>query len=423
MKRSIALRSLVVTCSLLVAAGAMPATGATPRVGDRPGVIAAWDAVAMRTSAAMGPAAQLYLGIVSAAMYNAVVTIEGGYEPYTDQPRARANASPEAAAATAAYRVLLAMFPAAADALAADYRASLAAVPDGVGEVHGIRVGEQAAAAILALREGDGRGDPSITSPTPGDEPGEWRGTPPNPTNAPMAVPWLGYVRPLLIRSCSAFPLDGPDPVGSAAYAADLAEVTTYGRADSTVRTAWQTRTAWFYSDNAIRQYQEARGLLAASEGLDIVESARMHALLNMTMADTLICAWRAKREVAFWRPITAIQTTTDPTWNSLIPSPPYPEYPSGHASITAPMAHGLEYLFPGGFDLELKTSILGASPNTPATAPTIRHYTSGGRLERETMNARIWLGIHFRDAMVDSNRLGHRISGWAIARYFRPVD
>jgi hypothetical protein len=423
MRTNTRVRSAVVTCAVAVVSAVGQPLSAAPTVADDPAVIATWDGIAMRTSIATGPPAQLDLAVVSAAMYNAVVTIEGRYEPYAEQPRAKANASPEAAAATAAYRVLVALFPAASEQLAADYRTSLARIPAGVGKIHGVRVGEQAAAAILALREGDGRNDPSITSPVPGDEPGEWRGTPPNAANAPMAAPWLGFVRPLLIDSCASFPLDGPDEVGSAAYAADLAEVQADGRSDSATRTAAETRTAWFFSDNVIRQYQEARGLLAASEDLDIVESARMHALLNMTMADTLICTWRAKREFAFWRPITAIQTTTDPTWTPMVTTPPYPEYPSGHASLSGPMSNGLEYLFPGGFDLELRTSVLGASPDVPPTAPTIRHYTSGASLDEDTMNARIWLGIHFRKAMVDANELGHRISDWAIEHHFRPVD
>ena len=424
MNPKIVLRSAIVTCALVVAAGAAQPLHAAPKVPKDPAVIATWDAVAMRTTIALGPPAQLYLGIVSAAVYNAVVTIEGRYEPYADQPRTHAHASPEAAAATAAYRVLVTMFPSASAALTTDYRASLANVPFGVGRVHGVRVGEQAAAAILTLREDDGRGDPSITSPPPGDAPGEWVGTPPAAPEAPMAAPWLGYVTPLLIDSCDDFPLDGPDTLGSADYADDLAEVTALGGTVSATRTSAQTQTAWFFSDNVIRQYQEARGLLAADEGLDIVESARMHALLNMTMADTLICTWKAKREFAFWRPITAIQTTTDPTWAPLAGgTPPYPEYPSGHASLSGPMANGLEYLFPGGFDLELRTSIPGASPNTPPSATTIRHYTSGSNLNMDTMNARIWLGIHFRDAMIDANEMGHEISDWAIDHYFQPED
>ena len=171
-RRSVSIMSVIALAGLVAVVA--PA-GAKPVVAADPAVISKWDAIAFRTAAAGGASAQLYLGITSAAVYNAVVTIEGRFEPYTDQPRAHANASPEAAAATAAYRVLLGLFPTAAGPLAADYETSLAAIPNGVGKVHGVRVGEEAAAAILALREDDGRNAPIDPLPV-GDDPGEWRG-------------------------------------------------------------------------------------------------------------------------------------------------------------------------------------------------------------------------------------------------------
>jgi hypothetical protein len=69
-----------------------------------------------------------------------------------------------------------------------------------------------------------------------------------------------------------------------------------------------------------------------------------------------------------------------------------------------------------------MSTNILGASPTVPQTAPTIRHYTTAASLNTDTMNARIWLGIHFRTAMTDGNQLGHDVSAWAVENYFQPV-
>ena len=158
----IAVTAMTLTLSLTLVTPA----AATPPVAARPSVIATWDAIAFRTAGSQGAAAVLDLGLVSAAMYNAVVTIEGRYEPYLEQARAKAHASPEAAAATAAYRVLVAYYPAASEVLAADYATSLAAIPNGVGKQHGVRVGEQAAAAVLASREGDGRN--AAIPPLPG---------------------------------------------------------------------------------------------------------------------------------------------------------------------------------------------------------------------------------------------------------------
>jgi hypothetical protein len=86
-------------------------------------------------------------------------------------------------------------------------------------------------------------------------------------------------------------------------------------------------------------------------------------------------------------------------------------------------MANGFSYLFPSGFDLQMSSTVIGASPNVPPTTPTIRHYTSAASLNTDTMNARIWLGIHFRRAMIDGNQLGHDVSAWVVEHYFQPVE
>jgi hypothetical protein len=426
MRRGILVRAtVVVVAALLLATPASLASSAqaVPRVARDPAVITTWDAIAVRTIVVEGlkppQVAQLYLGFVSAAIYNAVVTIDGQFEPYTTQPRAHAHASPEAAAATAAYQVLSVYFPASADALTADYQASLARIPNGVGKVHGIRVGEAAAAAIVRLREGDGRDADITLDVAPG--PGVWRPTP--PAFAPMLAPWLGFVRPLLLASPTQLPLAGPDPLTSAAYTQDFNEVKAVGAAASATRTPAQTETARFWSDNLVVQYQAAFRDLATRHRLDIDHSARMFAILNMTGADALIACWRGKYDFAFWRPSTAIQladtdgnpaTTADPTWTPLVADPPYPEYPSGHACLTGATANGLAYLL-GAQNIDLVVS--------SAVTGTTRHYATEQALDRETMNARIWLGIHFRKAMVDGNRLGHRVSRWALRHYFQPLD
>ena len=215
MRRGILSRAAVVMVAALLLATPAALTSparATPRVARDPAVIRTWDAIAVRTIVVQGlkppPVTQLYLGFVSAAMYNAVVTIDGRFTPYTTQPRAHAHASPEAAAATAAYRVLSVYFPASAEQLTADYQASLARIPNGVGKVHGIRVGEEAARAIVRLRQGDGR-DANITlNVTPA--PGVWRPTP--PAFAPMLAPWLGFVRPCCWPPQPRSPTPAPTP-------------------------------------------------------------------------------------------------------------------------------------------------------------------------------------------------------------------
>jgi hypothetical protein len=426
MRRGILVRATVVMVAALLLATPAALTSpaqATPRVARDPAVIRTWDAIAVRTIVVQGlkppPVTQLYLGFVSAAIYNAVVTIDGRFTPYTSQPRAHAHASPEAAAATAAYRVLSVYFPASAEQLTADYQASLARIPNGVGKVHGIRVGEDAARAIVRLREGDGR-DANITlNVTPA--PGVWRPTP--PAFAPMLAPWLGFVRPLLLTSPTQIPYAGPNALTSAAYTRDFNEVKAIGAAASATRTPAQTETARFWNDSVPVQYQAAFRDLATRYRLDITDSARMLAILNMTAADAAIACWRGKYDIPFWRPSTAIQladtdgnpaTTADPSWTPLVANPPYPEHLSGHACLTGATANGLGSLL-GRQNIDLVVS--------SAVTGTTRHYATERALNRETMNARVWLGIHFRKAVVEGNRLGHRVSRWALQHYFQPVD
>jgi PAP2 superfamily len=426
MRKRIVVRATVLLVAALVlatpAALARPAQ-AGPRVARDPAVIRTWNAVAVRTIIVEGlkppPVAQLYLGFVSAAVYNAVVTIDGRFTPYTSQPRPHGHASPEAAAATAAYRVLSVYFPASAEQLTVDYQASLAQIPDGVAKTRGIRVGEDAARTIVRLREGDGR-DAAITLDL-APAPGVWRPTP--PAFAPMLAPWLGFVRPLLLGSPTQLPLAGPDPLTSIAYTRDFNEVKAMGAAASATRTPAQTETARFWNDSAPVQFQAGFRDLAIRHRLDIDHSARLFAILNMTTADAAIACWRAKYDFPFWRPSTAIQladtdgnpaTTADPTWTPLVINPPYPDYPSGHACLTGATAQGLAHLFgPQKIDLVVSSAVTG----------TTRHYRTARTLDRDTMNARVWLGIHFRKAMVDGNRLGHRVSRWALRHYFQPLN
>jgi PAP2 superfamily len=414
-----------VAASTLIAAaapaGSLPAD-AVPTVASDPAVITEWNTIAARTIFTENltpiPSSALYFGFVSIAVHDAVVAIEGGYEPYIEQRGSR-NASSEAAAATAAFRVLRHYFPASAENLRADYRATLADLPRGDAIERGKQVGEMAADQVIRSRRKDGR---NATVPLVVDlAPGVWRPTP--DAFAPMAVSWLGFVRPLLLDSPTQIPLPGPDALDTDGYARDFAEVKAYGVKDGSSRSAEQTETALFWNANSVLQYQVALRDQVTRRGLDIVDSARAFALLSSATADSLIACWRAKYDYAYWRPVTAIRladtdgndaTIPDPAWTSLVPAPPYPDYVSGHACITGAASGALSYLFGAdAIDLNVASSVTGTS----------RHYDSAEALDAETMNARIWLGIHFRRAMTDGNQLGHDVFDWGATHYFQPTE
>ncbi len=406
-------------CLLGSAAGAPPGLAATPVPAD-PGVVARWNAIAARTiyteNATPVPASGLYFGFVGIAVHDAVATIDGGHRTSSTLRRPGGAASPEVAAATAAHRVLAHYFPASAAKLDADYAAFLAGLAGRAGLEQGRRVGEAAAAALIRRRLDDGRGAAVTLDVAPA--PGVWRPTP--DAFAPMVVPWLGFVRPLALRSATRLRLPGPDPLRSRAYARDFAEVRAYGARDGSARTPAQTQTALFWNANPVLQYQEALRDQVSRRGLDIAASARAFALLGTSTADALIACWRGKYDTASWRPVTAIReadtdgnrfTTADPAWTPLVPTPAYPEYLSGHACATGAASGTFRHLFGAGpLDLTVSSPVTG----------TTRHYRTTRALDEETMDARIWLGIHFRKAMTDGNRLGHRVAR-ETARHFGP--
>ncbi|TCC66324.1 hypothetical protein E0H73_05400 [Kribbella pittospori] len=415
---------IALAAGLVASAVLVPTSLATGiRQGDGtddtdPAVVTTWNAIAERTivteNATPVPVSGQYFGFVSIAVYDAVVTIEGHYRPFLKQPRAEAHASTQAAAATAAYRVLSHYFPASARQLEADYSASLSDVSSGPAKARGQEVGQAAADALIAARRNDGRDAARSLDVASG--PGRWR-----PTNGePMRVPWLGFVRPLVLKSPKQVEVPGPDPLDSEAYARELAEVTKKGAKDGSSRTAEQTETALFWSANPVAQYQQALRDKVTRRGMDTVTSARAFALLGTSTADALVACWRAKYDYAFWRPGTAIHladtdgnggTTSDPDWKPLVATPPDPEYVSSHACITGAATETFRRLF-GGRSLDLYVS-------SPVTSTT-RHFDSVLLLDDETRSSQVWQGLQFREAVDDGNRLGHQVANWVANHQFR---
>ncbi len=118
-------------------------------------------------------------------------------------------------------------------------------------------------------------------------------------------MPWLGFVKPLVLPKPVS--VDGPDPIGSAAYAADFNEVKRVGSATSSERTAAQTDTANFFRVNPVLQLRQALLDHLASHPLSLAGTTRMFAALDAATADALIQAWRLKFDIGYWRPFQAI--------------------------------------------------------------------------------------------------------------------
>jgi hypothetical protein len=221
-----------------------------------------------------------------------------------------------------------------------------------------------------------------------------------------MLDPWLEAVTPLLVRSATQFAPPPPPDLLSASYTRDYNEVKAFGSATSTARTDAQTSTALFFSGNSLIRYNAALRDQVTVRHLDIVDSARMFAAVDMSAVDALITVWHAKYFYGFWRPITAINladtdgnpaTVADPSWVPLRPTPAYPEYSSGYNAFTGATSQALEEV--------LRTRDLDLTLTSTAV-PDVRHYDSGSQLRDDVVNARVWLGFHFRFADIASRIL-----------------
>ena len=415
----------------LVAATALFAlTVSAPARAD---TVTDWNAIATTaivTTAAQSPqASTLSFAMVQGAVYDAVNAIDRGHRPYLVAPPAKRSDSKQAAAATAAFRVLAALFPSQLPTLQPLYDASLAAVPDGRRERGGIAAGDAAAAAMLVARANDGRNGP-FSFPI-GSEPGAWRPT--SPTFALDPAPWVGNVRPFLVPSAAMIRSDPPNPLTSAAYAEDFNEVKQLGSLTSTTRTADQTEAAIFWQDHGPALWNRVFQALSASHRLDIADSARLFAIENLASADGAIGCWNSKYYWKFWRPITAIReagsdgnpaTEADSAWTPLfdpatpqfgtpLVTPGFPDHPAGHGCISGAIAHTLQSFF--GAD---KIAFSAVSNRTRTT----RSYDRFSQALKEIIDARVWGGIHFRTADVQGAVLGRKVAHWLAKHYFQPV-
>jgi hypothetical protein len=362
------------------------------RTTEDASVVLAWERIALATvyPATPIPSGVPILGFTSVAMYDAAKA-----------SARRWHSSETAAVAAAAHGVLSHYVPAAKATLDTQLATTLAGVPDGHAEDKGVHIGEWAAARMIERRQGDGYGDPTIHY-TLAAGTGIWQPVPPA---TDMLVPWLGSLDSLVLHR--PVKLDGPDELTSTAYARDYEEVRVFGAATGSPRTAEQTATALFFNANPAIMQGDALIRHLEKEPMGLLDTARLFARSHAAMTDSVIEAWRLKRDVGFWRPYEAIaaaatdgnpKTQPQPGWAPLVPNPAYADYVSGHASVTSPMIEMIRLTLGEDTSLELR------SPNGPP-----RVYADLSSIEYDAFHARIWGGLHFADAMDDGYTLGHQ--------------
>jgi hypothetical protein len=402
-----------------------------------------WNTIAENTvvaSNAFQAEGFIYMAYVSAAVYDAVVSIEGGYQPYGSPIAAYSGASTSAAVIEAAYRTLVNYFPAQAPVLNSYYTEALASIPDVASKSAGIATGLAAATNIITLRTGDGRLNPiGITSPFPTRPPGPgvWRLTPP-PFAAPQ-TPWVGQVRPFVLQSADNVLPDPPPTLQSSYWVEAFNQIKTYGEAASSARTTEQTAIARFWSANVVRQYNRAARDIAQQRDLGLLQTARLAAMVNIVGADALISCLSAKYHYLFWRPVTAIDPTAVTTdgfgpvpgyddgnvatveqygWRPLLPTPNHPEYPAAHGSITSAMAEVFSN-FLGTERLNIDIHGFDAT-GLPGNLNAVRHFERANDLRSEIIYARLWAGLHYHFSSIAGVVLGRRVANYDLSHAFQ---
>ena len=381
-------------------------------------VISDWNekAVTYVLSRSMGPPpAERTIAMMHAAMFDAVNSIERKYRPYLVQLPAPAGTSKEAAAASAAGSILAAVSPQTAANLNAMLAAYLDALP-ATGKTEGVKLGEAVAAKIIEARANDGANQQeSYRANTP---PGVYVPTP------AVFVPQWPNVKPFVMTSPAQFRAAPPVTLDSPRWAADYNEIKALGRVDSATRSADQTEVARFWLAIGGDVYYPMTRAVAAAKKLDLIDSARLFALVSMARADSLIGVFDSKYHYGFWRPVTAIRngdrddnpaTERDPTWLPIADTPMHPEYPCAHCVQAASMGAVLEAL--------TGSRSIGEVAMTSTTAPGVtRRWTDLHEFVKEVSQARIWAGFHYRFSTEAAEKMGRQIGEYAVNNALQPV-
>ena len=358
--------------------------------------------------------------MVHIAMHDALNAIQPKYETYALAEK-DAGADAITAAATAAHGVLLHEIPMKKNYLDSALGKTLAAVPPGEAKNKGIQIGLKAAQAIISNRADDGSGEDPIGPITPSIEPGIYQGVP--PFNFIFAPQWenvklFGLLAKDQFRSA-------PHPaLNSTQYAQAFNEVKEVGKLNSIVRSPEQTTYARFWYEFSEAGWNRVARTAAANKKLNLLETARLFALVDIALADAYTAGWDSKFHYNFWRPYTAIRlanidgnnaTAPDALWEPAEPTPPVQDYPSTHSALGNAAAAVLARIL-GDNTAFTMTSF------TAVPAGSTRSFTSFSQAANENADSRVMAGIHFRFSCEAGQEMGSRIGNWLVDNRLKPL-
>jgi hypothetical protein len=358
--------------------------------------------------------------MVHLAMHDAVNAVQPRYGSYVFTMKDHA-ADANAAAAAAAHTVLLHETPERKTFIDSALQQSLSAIADGQAKTRGINLGRQAGQAIIAARANDGAAANPIVPVMPSSKPGDYEAVP--PFNFCFAPFWED-VKLFSLQRKDQFRSVAPPPLHSDAYTAAFNEVKSSGKLNSTTRTADQTSYAKFWYEFSEAGWNRIVRVVAVNKKLDLHETARLFALVDIAMADAYIAGWDSKLHYNLWRPYTAIRkaatdgndhTMADLQWEPEQPTPPIQDYPSTHSALGNAAATVLAKV------LGDHTTFTMASPTAFPIGGT-RTFTSFSQAAKENADSRVRAGIHFRFACEAGMVLGGNIGKWTADNLLKPL-
>jgi hypothetical protein len=396
--REVFMKSFILAAVLTVALPAIPA---------KADVIMDWNAKAdaigfekqLVNSANSRAQAMLHV-----AVFEAVNAIDKRYTPYKLNLTADRGTSREAAAASAAHDVLVALYPDQRADLDATLATSLSAIADGEAKTKGIELGKKAAAEIIAVRANDGFNTPE--SYRPQTSPGVYVPTiVPIESTAAKITPWV-------MRESSQFRPAPPPALTSDVWTRDLNEIREFGSINSTKRTAEQTTIGRFWFFTGPRTYNAIVRQIVTAKNMDLVDCARLYSLTAMAAADAFIAVFDGKYAYNLWRPITAIRnadTTNNPAtpreaaWLPLGTTPMHPEYPCAHCIVSSAVSNVLQSVV--GNEVGEITLVSPTAPGVTRKWTRLQDYSD------EVANARIYAGFHYRFSTEAGKDMGKKIA------------
>lgn len=404
--------------SLLLTASAC-ALGGTVASAD---VVSDWNEQLLSSvqATSMGPPlAARAMAMTHLAMFEAVNSIDRSFAPYKGYYATPSGTDKTAAAAQAAHDVLASVYPSRAGLFATRLATDLAAIPAGPGKDAGIALGRLAARGMVLGRTGDG--SQNVVAAQVGTLPGQWRPTPPG--NLPGAFAQMATCVPFGMSAPSQFRPSAPPSLDSAEYANAYNEVKRLGSATSSDRTPEQTDIArlWAFGAGSMTPpgaWNKIAQQVAASNSMGIDASSRMFALLGMAQADAAISSWDCKNTYNLWRPVTAIRegaadgnaaTEADAGWTSLLTTPNFQAYTSGHSTFSSAAAAILRSVT-GSDTSSFSVSALGIT----------RNFTSFEAAAAEAGMSRIYGGIHFQFDNQMGLECGNALGEFTFANYLQ---